>query len=542
MISKFFKTISFCLLAICCTVLLCAIYIHFGHTKIGYDGDEVFSYMSSNSEVNYKEITALQDNTWYPSEYFHEALSVKEGYQFHYEIPVKNQATDVHPPFYYILLHTICSFFPGRFSMWYGMALNIILTLLSLCVLFLLLHFFMGGSFLPLTICFLFGMTYGVINNVLFIRMYVLLMLLMTLQYYFHLRMFSAIQPNADKFKYSQLIILSLITILGTLTQYYFLIFLFWLAGIFCLILFLRKKWTALFQYISTLLLSGIGCILIYPTMIKHIFSGYRGEEAAHKLVSIHGTLGDIREMFSIMSRQLANRHLGLILIIMLIWSTMLVLTKKLSVKYIVYSVILVFPALLYFLTVTKISPYVIDRYITPVYAIIFGLTATGLFMLTKITLANVRIVSIKYFISAIVLCTGAYFSIHHMTGNVEQSRYWFSDRNRAIEKYTTENNFCIYISADEYHWKIWSEFPSFLEYEKIYYIDGLLWNPISDKTISNCDKILVYVEDGVDVEKAKSHILKELGYGAWELLFESAYADGYLFGQPDESSRTAGH
>lgn len=33
----------------------------------------------------------------------------------------------------------------------------------------------------------------------------------------------------------------------------------------------------------------------MYPTMIKHIFSGYRGEEAAHKLVSIQGTFGDIR-------------------------------------------------------------------------------------------------------------------------------------------------------------------------------------------------------------------------------------------------------
>lgn len=115
------------------------------------------------------------------------------------------------------------------------------------------------------------------------------------------------------------------------------------------------------------------------------------------------------------------------------------------------------------------------------------------------------------------------------MTGNVEQSRYWFSDRNQAIKEYTSENNFCIYISSDEYHWKIWSEFPSFLEYEKIYYIDGLLWNSVSDKTISDYNKILVYIEDSVDIEKAKSYIQRELGYRTWELLFESAYAEGYI-------------
>lgn len=526
---KSYKTFFLCLLTICYTLILCVVYIHFGHTKIGYDGDEVFSYMSSNSEINYKELTALQDNSWYPSEYFHDALSVKEGYRFHYEIPVRNQATDVHPPFYYILLHTICSFFPGQFSMWYGIALNIILTLLSLFVLFLLLRLLMGGSFLPLTICFIFGMTYGVINNVLFIRMYVLLMLLVTLQYYFHLRMFCAIKLTTDKFKFSQLLFLALITILGTLSQYYFLIFLFWLSSIFCLILFMQKKRAALLQYVLTILISGICSVIMYPTMIKHIFSGYRGEEAAHKLVSIHGTLGDIREMFSIMSRQLANRHLGQILVIMLIWMLVLVLLKKLAVKNIVYPLILAFPAFLYFLTVTKISPYVIDRYITPVYGIIFGLTATGIVILTKITLSNVRTVSIKYFVSVIILCIGSVLTIHHMAGNVEQSRYWFSDRNQAIEEYTNKNSFCIYISADEYHWKIWSEFPSFLEYEKIYYIDGLLWNPISDKTILNCDKILVYIEDGVDIEKAKSYIQSELGHRTWELLFESAYAEGYI-------------
>ena len=526
---KSYKTFFLCLLTICYTLILCVVYIHFGHTKIGYDGDEVFSYMSSNSEVNYKELTALQDNSWYPSEYFHDALSVKEGYRFHYEIPVRNQATDVHPPFYYILLHTICSFFPGQFSMWYGIALNIILTLLSLFVLFLLLRLFIGGSFLPLTICFIFGMTYGVINNVLFIRIYVLLMLLVTLQYYLHLRMFLALKLTTDKFKFGQLILLALVTILGTLSQYYFLIFLFWLAAFFCIILFIQKKWTALFQYILTILISGICSVIMYPTMIKHIFSGYRGEEAAHKLVSIQGTFGDIREMFSIMSRQLANRHLGQILVIMLFWALLLLLLKKLTVKNIAYTLILSLPAILYFLTVTKISPYVIDRYITPVYGIIFGLTAAGVVMLTKITLSNVRTVSINYFIAALILCIGAFFSIHHMTGNVEQSRYWFSDRNQAIKEYTSENNFCIYISSDEYHWKIWSEFPSFLEYEKIYYIDGLLWNSVSDKTISDYNKILVYIEDSVDIEKAKSYIQRELGYRTWELLFESAYAEGYI-------------
>lgn len=185
--------VFFILAIILLTIILCLTYVHFGSTNIGYDGDEVFSYLSSNAEQGYKKLAALKDHTWYPSSYFRNALSVPSSCQFHYEIPIRNQATDVHPPIYYMLLHTICSFFPESFSMWYGISLNILLTLLSLIVLFFLLRHLIGGNYLPLFTCFLFGMTYGVINNMLFIRMYVLLMLLVTLQYYYHLHLYSSL-------------------------------------------------------------------------------------------------------------------------------------------------------------------------------------------------------------------------------------------------------------------------------------------------------------------------------------------------------------
>lgn len=45
------------------------------------------------------------------------------------------QTYDVHPPFYYLLLHTVCSLFPGRFSKWSGIGLNIVLFVLSWSVL-----------------------------------------------------------------------------------------------------------------------------------------------------------------------------------------------------------------------------------------------------------------------------------------------------------------------------------------------------------------------------------------------------------------------
>ena len=124
----------------------------------------------------------------------------------------------------------------------------------------------------------------------------------------------------------------------------------------------------------------------------------------------------------------------------------------------------------------------------------------------------------------------------------MEQSRYWFADKNAVIKEYIEKNGSCIYISADEYHWKIWSEFPYFMEFDDIYYLDGIQWNPLQDERLQQMDEVLVYVEDGVDADKAKAYIMRELGYMSCELAFESTFADGYLFSKPDVSSQATGH
>ena len=75
------------------------------------------------------------------------------------------------------------------------------------------------------------------------------------------------------------------------------------------------------------------------------------------------------------------------------------------------------------------------------------------------------------------------------------------------------------------------------MEFDDIYYLDGIQWNPLQDKRLQQMDEVLVYIEDGVDADKAKAYILRELGYRSCELAFESTFANGYLFSQPDASS-----
>lgn len=183
------KNAAFYSTAMVVGVLLTFLYIFFGNTKIGYDGDELFSYMSSNMEGGYKKMLAYEDNAWHDTQIFGDALTVKEDNRFQYKMVAENQADDTHPPLYYFMLHTICSFFPNQFSKWFGISLNIVLMLASLVLIYFIAEHFLKNRWLSLTIAACFGATYGAINLVLFIRMYTLLLFLHTLLFYFTVRL-----------------------------------------------------------------------------------------------------------------------------------------------------------------------------------------------------------------------------------------------------------------------------------------------------------------------------------------------------------------
>ena len=86
--------------------------------KESYDGDEIWSYGLANSYYNpflhnsgtwdnNKDNRYLQNfNTWITGDTFHNYLTVQENERFTYDSVWYNQSADVHPPFYYALLHT----------------------------------------------------------------------------------------------------------------------------------------------------------------------------------------------------------------------------------------------------------------------------------------------------------------------------------------------------------------------------------------------------------------------------------------------------
>lgn len=102
--------------------------------KINYNVDGLFSYGLAHS-MNGETIQfddgfsyTLAQSPWISF------MTAQRGGRFDFQHVWENQAKDVRPLFYYLILHIICSFFPGKFSLWFAGSINIDFALFTLWV------------------------------------------------------------------------------------------------------------------------------------------------------------------------------------------------------------------------------------------------------------------------------------------------------------------------------------------------------------------------------------------------------------------------
>lgn len=106
-------------------------------SKKNYFIDEIYSYGLANHVMEDGEPIWIQPKLapyTYASggEAYYEYMTVQEGERFNFANVWKNQANDVHPPLYYVVIHLICSLLPGMFTKWQAGFVNILFALLAL--------------------------------------------------------------------------------------------------------------------------------------------------------------------------------------------------------------------------------------------------------------------------------------------------------------------------------------------------------------------------------------------------------------------------
>jgi len=260
--------------------------------KENYHSDEPWSYGLANSYYQpflfgdtHDGYCHLNASSWLTGEELHNYLTVQKGERFSFGSVWYNQELDVHPPFYYILLHFISSLFPDTFSNWFAYSINIAAMIVCQIFLYKSAVRLCKSESLALIACAIWGFSQGVLNLNVYLRMYSTLTAVAVVFIYCHVRLYH----SEGGFR-ANMIKTALVTLIGAMTHHYFLAFAFIWAACFCFYFLFSKKFTEMFRYAYTMLITVMLSLLIFPATIVHMFfDNVLNHGADYKMPLING-------------------------------------------------------------------------------------------------------------------------------------------------------------------------------------------------------------------------------------------------------------
>lgn len=291
-------------------VLLClqaCFLAYFGGLKEGFHEDEMATYTLSNYPEGFFNRTESLVNNWVDGDVLFDVLTVSDEEKFDYKMVYANQESDVHPPLYYFIIHTVSSLFQGQFSKWIGIVPNIVFCLLSSVVMFFLSRRLLKNDFLAMVVVAGWAFSVGAVDIATFVRMYAMLTFWTVLFVFLHVKALDRTMAG-QRISVGVLVLLFLCTFMGLLTQYYFSVFALFLCGTFFLYLLFSRKWRDVWTYVLAEFGAIVAALVYYPTMISHIFgSGYRGQEAFSNLKKTESIIDALDEVLQIVSNDMFN-------------------------------------------------------------------------------------------------------------------------------------------------------------------------------------------------------------------------------------------
>lgn len=536
---------------------------------------------------------------------------------------------DTHPPLYYIFLNFVCSVFEGSFSKWYGIGLNLFFLIGVWISVYLLLQYFLKNRCLSLALSTIFCCSALTVSMVLFIRMYVLLMALTVFQSWFHLKLYQHMTSGVDAQEASGMkkmnvcdtsgmkdvdareqstrrednvqsrtgssfrkdwrwyLALAILTVLGVLTHYYFIIYTCLIAVVYVLALWKEKRFRDSWCYIGTMLVSAVIYVALYPAVLNHMFFKYRGREAVHKFLKETTLFDEVLSMAKSLNKDLFGGWLIPILLILALATVVLVLCrgekiakkvsgtsegsdasgiskipdKNRSMQDFLTGVVLILPSLIYFFGVSKASPMVSLRYVSPVAPMLFAAVVVWAKKLIDeyLTLGHkhlaetddsgtldsqgsgcaeedselpvyltwkvegrkkLHIWQISAYTAMILLSIGLtfYFGSPAIKGKA------FTEKKDAMETMAAQADACVYLTADEYNWKMWEDYVYYPLFDGLYFIDGCHLNPLADEKLLSQDSLAIFVDQALDEDEVDAYLQTYLPEKEYDVVYETSY------------------
>ena len=456
--------------------------------------------------------------TWVDGEDYLHYIAVSPENTFNYASVYYNQRGDVHPPFFYIILHTVCSVFQGSFSKWYGLGINMLFMLLTLFVLCKLCNELFSNKLLTVLILAMYGVSSGFMTTAMFIRMYAIFTFWVVLSCYLHLKALD----KCFALKSKEYLKLAVVTILGFYTHYYFVIYAIGVAVVCCVYMLYHRYLKRLWKYVATMACSAVFGICIWPFAIKHVFLGYRGRGSLQAITQVEAYFIRIKLMLGAVFGPTMASGAGLFLVVAAIVVVLAILTGKKQLP-MARIALVSFPATCYVLLVSQIVPFYTDRYVMCIYPFVCILLMSGIYfgirmlveLLEKVKVEglvqwlgkyNYRLTAGLMILVALVICCRNNYLVN-MPG------YLYPQGQELVT--VPANTDCVFVLPDG-DWNESAEESSILAQCRrvgiVYESNIEVLKP--DYVYCPGDYLLVYIQKNMDVEQVLSKLHDTLGTG----------------------------
>lgn len=493
--------------------LLVILSVYVCYRKQNISVDEVSTFELSNypaEEYNLKEDhlyhpaqgQSFKDKVRYqpPQLPWMDLMSVHLGHQFDYKNVWDNQSLDVHPPFYYCLIHTICSLFPGEFNMWYGLIVNIFFILMSLWVMFLLLNELTNDQWIKNIIALFFVISPAILNSIALIRMYTIAMFFILILSYLFVKLY-----NTQNWNWKTLVPIAICTILGALTHYYIILYVVATTIVFLFVLLSEKKYKKMLAISSIMIFCAIIAIVIFPSMIDHTLgSGVHGQNARAAILNFASIKQRMHRFFSMDDALLFGFMLPIVILAYISFVVWLIVRKirrgipiGIDANTIKKWIIIIIPTFVFFVIVAQTATYIADRYHYPIYPLIIVIVLCNVWWILKfIPQEWIRKVTM------IILLTGITIAAYHYA-------YWGNlgiipkDQLNQFEQHKDADCIFIYKGA-------WNIYPAFYQIQSLNSVIFYQYNDIEDAknyAASLKTPFILYIDELCNLEEAKRRI-----------------------------------
>lgn len=494
-----------------------------------------------------------EEPVWIAGEDFRAYVTVGDEDAFHYLSVYFNVKDDNHPPLHFMALHTVSSLFRGKLSPLMGCAVNLV------CVLgVMLLLMRLGKAFMRLADCekygraaglwaaALYGLSAAALSTTLLIRMYAMVTFFCVALLAVHVDKFFGAELGEKERDFSRgNKTMILVTAAGFWTQYFFLFYCLILAAVTALLLWRRGRKRELLFYIRAMVTAAVIGVAAFPFAIADVFSSGRGVEALGSLTA--GFAGYGGRLWAFGKIALERLGIGCMALLVAAWAVLAVSawrrrnvqeerskTERAKAAG-EFSCLLWIPAGGYFLLAARMSPYLVDRYIMPVFPfLMLGAAAAVCKAWAGWRGAAKSVGGVRAAGAALVLATLAAQLLDPLR---YQDSYLYTgyDAQREIaDAYADCACICVYRGVGYYE-----NLLEFARYEKTLLLTEEELADRQDKaSVAGLAQAVVLLKQGTDRERVCATLADEYGLEYQETLLESggAYGDTILlFGSSGE-------